>query len=54
MGRLFEEVDFGDICRSAVDRPLTDNKTSLFSGNETADAYGTTTVAWDMFEPMHE
>lgn len=51
--RIFNNIDLGEVCRSAIDRPLTDNKTRLFSGSDTDDAYGITTIAWDIFEPVN-
>ena len=53
ISKFFDGLDFGDVCRTAIDRPIDRHVNRLFSGGDTNDAYPVTTIAWDIFEPVN-
>lgn len=50
MIRKFNNFELGNITSKDVDRPLDNKKCTLFSGEESRNAYATTTIAWDMLD----
>lgn len=46
-------LPIGDICRSDVERPIDNKRLSLWSDGDTAEAFATTTAAWEIFEPVN-
>ena len=53
LDEAFEKLELGNVCRSREDRPLVNHKYSLWSDGDTVDAFGTTTIAWDIFKPVN-
>lgn len=51
--QLFDQLDMGEVCRSSIDRPLDDQKYSLWSDGDSENAYDITTIAWDIFDPVN-
>lgn len=53
ISKFFDGLDFGDVCRTTIDRPIDRHVNRLFSGSDTDDAFSVTTIAWDIFEPVN-
>ena len=53
LDEAFEKLELGNVCRSREDRPLINNKSLPWGDGDTVDAFGTTTIAWDIFKSVN-